>query len=196
MVEVAASAFATDSVEGQRGAAVGGDALGFVEGGGIEPGLLGEAGRREPGTGGEAVERGPDLGVGQHGRGSGRANRDGLCPICRNYSLRTARSSIFLRSCTSLAESRLRRVRDPPRLKFSEFWAVCRCGTTTPRSGDRGQSGSVPTIYKICPTRLWREAERAGVFRGAPIDHADGYIHFSTAAQVAETARALRRRMI
>ena len=44
------------------------------------------------------------------------------------------------------------------------------------------------TIYKICDRALWREAERAGVFAGAPVDHADGYIHFSTAAQVAETA--------
>jgi uncharacterized protein (DUF952 family) len=44
------------------------------------------------------------------------------------------------------------------------------------------------TIYKICDRALWREAERAGVFAGAPVDHADGFIHFSTAAQVAETA--------
>jgi uncharacterized protein (DUF952 family) len=44
------------------------------------------------------------------------------------------------------------------------------------------------TIYKICDAALWREAERAGVFAGAPVDHADGYIHFSTAGQVAETA--------
>ncbi|HEY8566982.1 MAG TPA: DUF952 domain-containing protein [Beijerinckiaceae bacterium] len=44
------------------------------------------------------------------------------------------------------------------------------------------------TIYKICPAELWREAERAGLFRGAPVDLQDGYIHFSTAAQVAETA--------
>jgi uncharacterized protein (DUF952 family) len=44
------------------------------------------------------------------------------------------------------------------------------------------------TIYKICDSVLWREAERAGVFAGAPVDHADGFIHFSTAAQVAETA--------
>jgi uncharacterized protein (DUF952 family) len=43
-------------------------------------------------------------------------------------------------------------------------------------------------IYKICPRALWHEAERAGVFRGAPVDRADGYIHFSTAAQVRETA--------
>ena len=44
------------------------------------------------------------------------------------------------------------------------------------------------TIYKICDNTLWREAERAGVFAGAPVDHADGFIHFSTATQVAETA--------
>ena len=44
------------------------------------------------------------------------------------------------------------------------------------------------TIYKIATTALWREAERAGEFTGAPVDLADGFIHFSTAAQVAETA--------
>jgi uncharacterized protein (DUF952 family) len=43
-------------------------------------------------------------------------------------------------------------------------------------------------VYKICPVALWREAEAAGVFRGAPVDIADGYIHFSTAGQVRETA--------
>jgi len=44
------------------------------------------------------------------------------------------------------------------------------------------------TIYKICPAGLWREAERVGHFDGAPVDLADGYIHFSTAQQVRETA--------
>jgi uncharacterized protein (DUF952 family) len=43
-------------------------------------------------------------------------------------------------------------------------------------------------IYKICTAAQWRYAEDRGVFEGAPIDIADGYIHFSTAAQVAETA--------
>jgi uncharacterized protein (DUF952 family) len=47
----------------------------------------------------------------------------------------------------------------------------------------------VPKIYKICPETLWREAERDGVFRGTPNDLRDGFIHFSTAAQLAETAR-------
>ena len=44
-------------------------------------------------------------------------------------------------------------------------------------------------IYKICPASVWREAERQGVYRGSADDARDGYIHFSTAAQVTETAR-------
>jgi uncharacterized protein (DUF952 family) len=44
------------------------------------------------------------------------------------------------------------------------------------------------TVYKICPAALWRDAAGAGVFHGSPVDRRDGYIHFSTAAQVAETA--------
>jgi uncharacterized protein (DUF952 family) len=43
-------------------------------------------------------------------------------------------------------------------------------------------------IYKISDVALWNEAEYAGVFSGAPVDVADGFIHFSTAAQAAETA--------
>jgi uncharacterized protein (DUF952 family) len=43
-------------------------------------------------------------------------------------------------------------------------------------------------IYKISDVALWNETKRTGVFTGAPIDVADGFIHFSTAAQVAETA--------
>jgi len=46
----------------------------------------------------------------------------------------------------------------------------------------------MPTIYKICPAALWRDAERAGVFRGSEVDIRDGFIHFSTAAQALETA--------
>jgi len=44
------------------------------------------------------------------------------------------------------------------------------------------------TIYKVCDATQWSEAERDGAFRGSAVDSADGYIHFSTAAQVAETA--------
>jgi uncharacterized protein (DUF952 family) len=43
-------------------------------------------------------------------------------------------------------------------------------------------------IYKIADVALWRKAEDEGRFTGAPIDLSDGFIHFSTAAQVEETA--------
>jgi uncharacterized protein (DUF952 family) len=44
------------------------------------------------------------------------------------------------------------------------------------------------TIYKILPGRMWADAVNAGAFAGSPVDLADGFIHFSTAAQVRETA--------
>jgi uncharacterized protein (DUF952 family) len=44
------------------------------------------------------------------------------------------------------------------------------------------------TLYKIVPAALWRAAEHDGVFRGSEVDLRDGFIHFSTAGQVAETA--------
>ena len=43
-------------------------------------------------------------------------------------------------------------------------------------------------VYKIVPADLWRAAEASGTFAGAPVDLADGFIHFSTAAQTRETA--------
>jgi uncharacterized protein (DUF952 family) len=50
-------------------------------------------------------------------------------------------------------------------------------------------SGTVtPIVYKIAPAELWREAVEKGSFRGSPIDLTDGFIHFSTAAQVRDTA--------
>jgi uncharacterized protein (DUF952 family) len=44
------------------------------------------------------------------------------------------------------------------------------------------------TIYKIMTAQQWQEAEAAGRFEGAPIDLKDGYIHFSDAGTVRETA--------
>lgn len=43
-------------------------------------------------------------------------------------------------------------------------------------------------IYKIFRRAEWVAFRDAGETLGAPIDLTDGYIHFSTAAQVAETA--------
>jgi len=43
-------------------------------------------------------------------------------------------------------------------------------------------------IYKIFRADEWRALEASGKTDGAPIDLADGYIHFSTAGQAPETA--------
>src|ERR1041385_4728077 len=47
---------------------------------------------------------------------------------------------------------------------------------------------AMATIYKILPQSLWQDAVHAGGFRGSDVDRRDGYIHFSTASQVKETA--------
>jgi uncharacterized protein (DUF952 family) len=46
----------------------------------------------------------------------------------------------------------------------------------------------VTTIYKICEKEAWDAVEAAGAFLGSDVDRHDGFIHLSTAAQVAETA--------
>jgi uncharacterized protein (DUF952 family) len=46
----------------------------------------------------------------------------------------------------------------------------------------------VTHIYKIVSQSEWRAAEAAGLFSGAAVDLADGFIHFSAADQVEETA--------
>jgi len=47
-------------------------------------------------------------------------------------------------------------------------------------------SGGSGIVYKLVPSSLWPTQGQA--FDGAPVDLADGFIHFSTKAQVAETA--------
>lgn len=62
---------------------------------------------------------------------------------------------------------------------------------TTPTHSPDPSPGGPPSpalIYKISPAAAWQEAERQGFFLGAPVDLADGFIHFSLAGQVAETA--------
>ena len=44
-------------------------------------------------------------------------------------------------------------------------------------------------IYKLVTKDQWNEAKAKGVFEGAPVDLADGFIHFSTAEQVEETCK-------
>lgn len=43
-------------------------------------------------------------------------------------------------------------------------------------------------IFKILQAHEWSALRGAGQTAGAPIDIADGYVHFSTADQAAETA--------
>jgi uncharacterized protein (DUF952 family) len=43
------------------------------------------------------------------------------------------------------------------------------------------------TAFKILTAEQMHALEHEGVFAGAPIDLADGYIHLSTAAQLVET---------
>lgn len=58
---------------------------------------------------------------------------------------------------------------------------------STPNLYARGRPVTT-LIYKIVSGGAWTAAELAGRFDGAPVDRQDGYIHFSTAAQVRETA--------
>lgn len=44
-------------------------------------------------------------------------------------------------------------------------------------------------IYKIADRGEFERAMASGRYAGAPVDLADGFIHFSTAAHVRETAR-------
>ena len=43
--------------------------------------------------------------------------------------------------------------------------------------------------YKLVDRDVWVAARTAGTYGGSAVDRADGYIHMSTRAQLAETAR-------
>jgi len=43
-------------------------------------------------------------------------------------------------------------------------------------------------IYKIFRASEWAQLQAEGETRGAPVDIADGYVHFSTATQARDTA--------
>jgi uncharacterized protein (DUF952 family) len=44
-------------------------------------------------------------------------------------------------------------------------------------------------IYKVCLASEWHDAVSVGAYRGSAVDLQDGFIHFSTGAQLAETLR-------
>lgn len=43
-------------------------------------------------------------------------------------------------------------------------------------------------IYHLCRHAEWQAAQTAGAYHGSSQDEADGFIHFSTAAQIEESA--------
>ena len=74
---------------------------------------------------------------------------------------------------------------------------VCTTPMGRPRlAGGRGrryrlvriEAARVTTIYKICQRRLWQAAEAELTFHGSADDARDGFIHFSTAGELAATA--------
>ncbi len=44
-------------------------------------------------------------------------------------------------------------------------------------------------VYKVCSASEWVDAVAASTYRGSSLDRRDGFIHFSTAAQLEETLR-------
>jgi uncharacterized protein (DUF952 family) len=66
----------------------------------------------------------------------------------------------------------------------SAFWhALISC-----HGNDPAQKGAMTMIFKIMPEGDWSDAVAAGVYNGSPVDKADGFIHFSGADTVVETA--------
>ncbi|MCB1511246.1 MAG: DUF952 domain-containing protein [Hyphomicrobiaceae bacterium] len=47
----------------------------------------------------------------------------------------------------------------------------------------------MPLIFKIESESVWREAVATGWYAGADVDRSDGFVHFSTAQQITETAQ-------
>jgi uncharacterized protein (DUF952 family) len=47
-------------------------------------------------------------------------------------------------------------------------------------------------LYHMCPAEAWAAAVTAGEYTGTEDDQRDGFIHFSTADQIAESARRHR----
>jgi uncharacterized protein (DUF952 family) len=48
---------------------------------------------------------------------------------------------------------------------------------------------AMASVYKVLPAADWHAAQSGGVYHGSPVDLRDGFIHFSTAEQLAETLR-------
>jgi uncharacterized protein (DUF952 family) len=47
-------------------------------------------------------------------------------------------------------------------------------------------------IYHMCRAEEWAAAGQGGIYHGSAQDRTDGFLHFSTAAQIVESARRHR----
>jgi len=55
------------------------------------------------------------------------------------------------------------------------------------------QAADIELIYHMCLRQEWELAMQSGAYTGSSQDRADGFIHFSTAAQLPESARRHRK---
>ena len=51
----------------------------------------------------------------------------------------------------------------------------------------------MPVIYHLARQPAWQAAEESGVYHGSREDRADGFLHFSTATQIATSAAKHRK---
>src|SRR5690606_3580049 len=63
------------------------------------------------------------------------------------------------------------------------------CGVNRRREPMPRKGRSMATIFKVTTAGLWAEGQRTGEIPPSPVDERDGFVHFSTAAQLAETLR-------
>jgi uncharacterized protein (DUF952 family) len=85
----------------------------------------------------------------------------------------------------------IRSLGDVSILEFPLTEVIASMKTRAEQTSDRpwhGRQKGPELIYKIVSREQWEAAAAAGVFVGAGIDLTDGYIHFSAASQVRETA--------
>ncbi|MDW3205738.1 MAG: DUF952 domain-containing protein [Alphaproteobacteria bacterium] len=47
-------------------------------------------------------------------------------------------------------------------------------------------------IYHLAKQQAWQAAQQSGIYRGLDADRGDGFLHFSTASQIVESARKHR----
>ncbi len=178
---VAASALETDSVEGQRSRPSAVTRLDLLKVVGSRPERLASPGGRQAGALGQPVQRGPDLLMGQRFRRFRPVCHDPASSGLGNYCLNPA----AFRNRDGAAGATPLKCAGP-------------ADTVRPRSGTVREIPSDSTTkqdFRITcagSTNLFRlglaRSRAQGIYRGSADDARDGFIHFSTAAQVAGTA--------